>query len=94
MAPPFLHAVRPVSASSIVLGEIKPLSYGGRIIDCDHTPHIPRFNASACVGKSPQWIRENFPRYQSRCTVCSQEITLYANLEHMQAGGWHLPHQG
>lgn len=79
---------KPVSASNIVIGQVWPLKQGERIIDCSHTPHVPRFDANACRGHPSEWVRTNFPRFDSVCTLCKQRIVLYASLEHYLTGDW------
>ena len=56
--------------------------------ECPHTQHRPVFNAEACQYKSKEQIQKDYPRYQGKCSACSQEVILYASVEHFVSGGW------
>ena len=68
----------------IVVGETK----GNTRTGCDHRQHVPHFNEQDARYLSMEQVRKDWPRYQGLCSACGADITLYASITHMQAGGW------
>ena len=56
-------------------------------LECPHTQHIPIFNEKACIYYSKEKVQEAYPRYEGICSMCKQQVILYASAEHFLAGG-------
>ena len=55
---------------------------------CGHHAHIPAFDPDKARYLSPAQIKEQWPLFDSTCQSCGQRCRIWANINHMKAGGW------
>ena len=72
----------------IVIGEIRPVTGQPLNLECPHAAHVPPFDAIAAQRCPAEVVRERWPRFVGVCSACGQACTLYASIQHCEAGGW------
>ena len=77
-----------MSQPMITIGEIRPIAGQPLTLECPHAAHVPPFDAIAAQHCPAAVVRERWPRFVDVCSARGQACTLYASIQHCEAGGW------